>query len=184
MREPYDNWPKLCAPAVPFCRRRHRGAGESDLGAVCRDHGADDGSHGGPAGRGGARRTARRPMRVLDIAAGHGLFGIEIAKQNPQARITGLDWAPVLRVALDNARKAGVHDRYDDAARQRLRCGFRRAVRRRAADQFSAPLRQADLRGPAEKGARRAASGWALWRRWNLCPTKTASRRRCPRPSP
>lgn len=53
------------------------------------------------------------PMRVLDIAAGHGLFGIEIAKQNPQARVTGLDWAPVLRVALDNARRAGVHDRYE-----------------------------------------------------------------------
>lgn len=53
------------------------------------------------------------PMRVLDIAAGHGLFGIEIAKQNPQARVTGLDWAPVLRVARDNARKAGVQDRYD-----------------------------------------------------------------------
>ncbi len=55
----------------------------------------------------------RGPMRVLDIAAGHGLFGIEIAKQNPQARVTGLDWAPVLRVALDNARKAGIQDRYD-----------------------------------------------------------------------
>lgn len=53
------------------------------------------------------------PMRVLDIAAGHGLFGIEIAKQNPQAHVTGLDWAPVLRVALDNARNAGVADRYD-----------------------------------------------------------------------
>lgn len=53
------------------------------------------------------------PMRVLDIAAGHGLFGIEVAKQNPQAQVTGLDWAPVLRVALDNACKAGVHDRYD-----------------------------------------------------------------------
>ncbi len=53
------------------------------------------------------------PMKVLDIAAGHGLFGIEIAKQNPQAHVTGLDWAPVLRVALDNARKAGVGDRYD-----------------------------------------------------------------------
>ena len=52
-------------------------------------------------------------MRVLDIAAGHGLFGIEIAKQNSQAHVTGLDWAPVLRVALDNARKAGVHDRYN-----------------------------------------------------------------------
>ncbi len=53
------------------------------------------------------------PMRVLDIAAGHGLFGIEIVKQNPQARVTGLDWAPVLRVALENARRAGVSDRYD-----------------------------------------------------------------------
>lgn len=52
------------------------------------------------------------PMHVLDIAAGHGLFGIEIARQNPQAQVTALDWAPVLRVALDNARKAGVHDRY------------------------------------------------------------------------
>src|SRR5208282_3450716 len=53
------------------------------------------------------------PMRVLDIAAGHGLFGIEIAKQNPQAHVTGLDWAPVLRVALKNAEKAGVKDRYN-----------------------------------------------------------------------
>jgi SAM-dependent methyltransferase len=52
------------------------------------------------------------PMRVLDIAAGHGLFGIEIAKQNKQAHVTGLDWAPVLRVALRNAEKANVQDRY------------------------------------------------------------------------
>ena len=50
---------------------------------------------------------------MLDIAAGHGLFGIEIAKQNKQAHVTGLDWAPVLRLALKNAEKAGVHDRYD-----------------------------------------------------------------------
>jgi len=55
----------------------------------------------------------KEPMRVLDIAAGHGLFGIEIAKQNPNAHVTGLDWAPVLRVALDNARKAGVYERYN-----------------------------------------------------------------------
>jgi len=53
------------------------------------------------------------PMKVLDIAAGHGLFGIEIAKQNKHAHVTGLDWAPVLRVALKNAEKVGVHDRYD-----------------------------------------------------------------------
>ena len=52
------------------------------------------------------------PVRVLDIAAGHGLFGIEVAKQNPQAASSALDWAPVLEVAKANARKAGVGDRY------------------------------------------------------------------------
>ncbi|MGB6974611.1 MAG: class I SAM-dependent methyltransferase [Terracidiphilus sp.] len=51
-------------------------------------------------------------IHVLDIAAGHGLFGIAIAKQNPEARVTGLDWAPVLGVALENVKKAGVQDRY------------------------------------------------------------------------
>jgi 2-polyprenyl-3-methyl-5-hydroxy-6-metoxy-1,4-benzoquinol methylase len=50
--------------------------------------------------------------KVLDIAAGHGLFGIAIATQNPKARIVGQDWAPVLAVAQANAEKAGVSDRY------------------------------------------------------------------------
>src|SRR5512140_571734 len=53
------------------------------------------------------------PLKVLDIAAGHGLFGIEIAKQNPQARIVAVDWPQVLQVAQENARKAGVADRYE-----------------------------------------------------------------------
>jgi hypothetical protein len=52
------------------------------------------------------------PMRVLDIAAGHGLFGIEVAKQNPEAHVVALDWAHVLEVALENAHNAGVADRY------------------------------------------------------------------------
>jgi SAM-dependent methyltransferase len=56
--------------------------------------------------------AVRGPVSVLDIAAGHGLFGIEIAKQNPEARITGQDWAQVLDVAQRNAHTAGVADRY------------------------------------------------------------------------
>ena len=52
------------------------------------------------------------PLRVLDIAAGHGLFGIEVAKLNPQAEITAVDWQAVLQVALSNARQAGVEQRY------------------------------------------------------------------------
>jgi 2-polyprenyl-3-methyl-5-hydroxy-6-metoxy-1,4-benzoquinol methylase len=51
-------------------------------------------------------------MRVLDIAAGHGLFGIAIAQRNPQAHVTAQDWAPVLEVAREHAQKAGVGDRY------------------------------------------------------------------------
>jgi hypothetical protein len=35
-------------------------------------------------------------IEVLDIAAGHGLFGIAIAQANPMARITACDWAHVL----------------------------------------------------------------------------------------
>lgn len=52
------------------------------------------------------------PMSVLDIAAGHGLFGIEVARRNPDAQIVALDWAPVLEVARENARKAGIDGRY------------------------------------------------------------------------
>ena len=51
-------------------------------------------------------------LRVLDIAAGHGLFGIAVARENPEAEITALDWAKVLTVAEGNAESAGVADRY------------------------------------------------------------------------
>jgi 2-polyprenyl-3-methyl-5-hydroxy-6-metoxy-1,4-benzoquinol methylase len=53
------------------------------------------------------------PLRILDIAAGHGLFGIEIAKQHPEAHIVALDWARVLDVACANAANAGVGERYE-----------------------------------------------------------------------
>jgi O-methyltransferase domain/Dimerisation domain len=56
---------------------------------------------------------ATGPLRVLDIAAGHGLFGIAVAKQSMHARIVGLDWAAVLEVAKANAQKGGVADRYE-----------------------------------------------------------------------
>jgi cyclopropane fatty-acyl-phospholipid synthase-like methyltransferase len=53
-----------------------------------------------------------RSMRVLDVAAGHGLFGIEVAKRNPNAQVTGLDWKTVLPVARENAAAAGIAERY------------------------------------------------------------------------
>ncbi len=60
-----------------------------------------------------ALRGRTGPMRVLDIAAGHGLFGIAVAKQNPEAVVVGQDWARVLEVARENAARAGVAERYE-----------------------------------------------------------------------
>ena len=59
---------------------------------------------------------AAGPLKVLDLAAGHGLFGISIAKRNPEAEIVALDWAAVLEVARENAVKAGVASRYSTIA--------------------------------------------------------------------
>jgi len=56
--------------------------------------------------------NADRKLKILDIAAGHGLFGISFATHNPQAEITAVDWKAVLEVAKENAQKAGVADRY------------------------------------------------------------------------
>ncbi len=56
--------------------------------------------------------TADKKLKILDIAAGHGLFGIAFATNNQQAEIVALDWPKVLEVAKENAEKAGVSDRY------------------------------------------------------------------------
>jgi predicted nicotinamide N-methyase len=52
------------------------------------------------------------PIRVLDIAAGHGIFGIVIATRNAAAEIVAVDWAPVLAVASENAQAMGVGARH------------------------------------------------------------------------
>src|SRR5262249_6730326 len=57
-----------------------------------------------------------KKWKVLDIAAGHGLFGIAIAKHNPNAQIVAVDWAAVLEVAKENAQKAGVAGRHASIA--------------------------------------------------------------------
>jgi hypothetical protein len=52
------------------------------------------------------------PRTVLDIAAGSGLYGIEVAKAVPNALVTAVDWAPVLSVAKVNAEAARVSERF------------------------------------------------------------------------
>lgn len=70
-----------------------------------------------------ARPTAKRvaalvgsrspqPRQVLDVAAGHGLYGIEIARAVPQAVVTAIDWPSVLDLGKANAAAAGVESRH------------------------------------------------------------------------
>src|SRR5438132_1399036 len=50
--------------------------------------------------------------KVLDISSGHGMFGIDVAKHNPQAHVYALDWKNVLEVARENAARFGVAERF------------------------------------------------------------------------
>jgi ubiquinone/menaquinone biosynthesis C-methylase UbiE len=59
----------------------------------------------------GAESTA--PLRILDVAAGHGIFGITLAGRYPNAEVVALDWPNVLEVAKGNAARAQLDGRYE-----------------------------------------------------------------------
>jgi ubiquinone/menaquinone biosynthesis C-methylase UbiE len=56
------------------------------------------------------------PGKVLDVAAGHGMFGIALARRNPRVQVTALDWRNVLAVAEEHARAADVAARFHPLA--------------------------------------------------------------------
>jgi SAM-dependent methyltransferase len=53
-----------------------------------------------------------QPFQILDIAAGHGMYGITVAQHHPQATVVAVDWPAVLEVATENASKAGLASRF------------------------------------------------------------------------
>jgi len=56
------------------------------------------------------------PARVLDIAAGSGVWGIVLAQRYPQVRVTAVDWPGVLDVTRRVAARCGVGDRVETLA--------------------------------------------------------------------
>ena len=104
---------------------RKGGTAHSDLGTVAPEHPVwiEFARSMGPLMTPAARMLADmlpsdpdRPARILDVAAGHGMYGIAAATKKPTAHLTALDWAPVLEVTLENARAAGVADRFSTIA--------------------------------------------------------------------
>ena len=56
--------------------------------------------------------TPTNPLKVLDISASHGLYGLSFARRNPAARVVGNDWPSVLKVAQETAERLSVADRF------------------------------------------------------------------------
>jgi 2-polyprenyl-3-methyl-5-hydroxy-6-metoxy-1,4-benzoquinol methylase len=68
-----------------------------------------------PAAHGAAALVTLDPSRdcrILDIAASHAAYGIAMAERSPRAHLVALDWEAVLTVARENARAAGLGDRF------------------------------------------------------------------------
>ena len=57
-------------------------------------------------------RKGGESHKVLDVAAGHGIYGISVAQLNPTAQIYAADWKNVLEVGAKNAEAMGVGNRY------------------------------------------------------------------------
>ena len=56
---------------------------------------------------------AKKEVRVLDIAAGSGIWGIALAQQSPQVHVTAQDWAQMIPTTKRITQKFGVGDRFD-----------------------------------------------------------------------
>lgn len=54
----------------------------------------------------------RRPVRVLDIAAGSGIWGIALAQQSPLVRVAAQDWAGMIPTTKRITQKFGLADRF------------------------------------------------------------------------
>jgi 2-polyprenyl-3-methyl-5-hydroxy-6-metoxy-1,4-benzoquinol methylase len=61
---------------------------------------------------GTVRLPQDRETKVLDIAASHGMFGIQVALANPKAKLYSVDWPVVLEYTAANAKKFGVGERF------------------------------------------------------------------------
>jgi ubiquinone/menaquinone biosynthesis C-methylase UbiE len=55
----------------------------------------------------------KNEVRVLDLAAGSGIWGIALAQKSPRVRVTAVDWAGMIPTTKRITRDFGVSDRFN-----------------------------------------------------------------------
>jgi ubiquinone/menaquinone biosynthesis C-methylase UbiE len=60
--------------------------------------------------------AAKKPVRVLDLAAGSGVWGIALAQKSPRVTVTAVDWPGVLDVTRKVAARLGVAGQFSFVA--------------------------------------------------------------------
>jgi SAM-dependent methyltransferase len=56
---------------------------------------------------------AKDQSRVIDLAAGSGVWGIALAQKSPRLRVTAVDWAGMIPTTKRITQKFGVRDRFE-----------------------------------------------------------------------
>jgi ubiquinone/menaquinone biosynthesis C-methylase UbiE len=69
---------------------------------------------------------AGEPVRVLDLAAGSGVWGIALAQKSPAVRVTAVDWPEVIAVTRKTVARFGLMKRFQFVAGDLLQADFGR----------------------------------------------------------
>ena len=56
---------------------------------------------------------AKEQLRVIDLAAGSGIWGIAVAQKSPRVRVTAVDWAGMIPTTKRITGKFGLRDRFN-----------------------------------------------------------------------
>jgi ubiquinone/menaquinone biosynthesis C-methylase UbiE len=85
-----------------------------------------------PMSYGGAQKLAdhlkvsktKDELRVLDLAAGSGIWGIALAEKSPRVRVAAVDWAGMIPTTKQITQKFGVSDQFEFIGGDLLEANF------------------------------------------------------------
>jgi ubiquinone/menaquinone biosynthesis C-methylase UbiE len=67
---------------------------------------------------------AKEQVRVIDLAAGSGIWGIALSQKSPRVQVTAVDWAGMIPTTKRITGKFGVRDRFDFIEGDLLKANF------------------------------------------------------------